>query len=176
MDGQDQQGGVQNLGKQATLDRLARAGIEHEVVEHPAVWTMEDVEALHLPHPEADAKTLFARDDKKRGYHLITVKGDKRVDLEAFRQAHGLRRLSLASSADLERILGLYPGAVTPLGLLNDIEHRVTYYLDSELLDGASGGLMGAHPNDNTASVYLRAADLLDFLRAEGVEVQVVDL
>lgn len=80
MSEQDQQG-TGNLGEEATLARLAAEGVAHELVEHPAVWTMEDVEALDPPHPGADAKNLLVRDDKKRGYHLLTVQGDKRVDL-----------------------------------------------------------------------------------------------
>ncbi|WP_211260068.1 YbaK/EbsC family protein [Actinomyces radicidentis] len=92
----------------------------------------------------------------------------------AFRKAHGLCRLSLASPADLERLLGLYPGAVTPLGLLNDAAHRVRLYLDEHLVKGPEDGLLGVHPNDNTATVYLRAADLVDLLRADGAAVEVV--
>ncbi len=173
MSEQDQQG-TGNLGEEATLARLAAEGVAHELVEHPAVWTMEDVEALDPPHPGADAKNLLVRDDKKRGYYLLTVQGDKRVDLGAFRKAHGLRRLSLASPADLERLLGLYPGAVTPLGLLNDAAHRVRLYLDEHLVKGPEDSLLGVHPNDNTATVYLRAADLVDLMRADGAAVEVV--
>ena len=46
---------------------------------------MAEVAEIHLPYPKADAKNLFIRDDKTRNYYLITVKGDKRVDLNAFR-------------------------------------------------------------------------------------------
>ena len=86
---------------------------------------MEQLAAIHLPHPEWDAKNLFVRDDKKRNYYLIAVKGDKRVDLKEFRRQHGLRGLSFASADDLLAILGLIPGAVSPLGVLNDTQRRV---------------------------------------------------
>ena len=45
---------------------------------------MEEVAKIQLPYPEADAKNLFVRDDKKRRYYMITVQGDKRVDLKQF--------------------------------------------------------------------------------------------
>ena len=48
---------------------------------------MDEVCDVVLPHPECDAKNLFVRDDKKREYFLITVKGNKRVDLKEFRKA-----------------------------------------------------------------------------------------
>ena len=71
---------------------------------------MEELNDVELPYPEFDAKNLFVRDDKKRNYYLITVKGDKRVDLKTFRKQHELRPLSFASAEDLARIMQLIPG------------------------------------------------------------------
>ena len=62
---------------------------------------------------------------RKRNYYLITVKGDKRVDLKEFRKKNNTRPLRFASENDLMDILGLIPGAVTPLGILNDEERKV---------------------------------------------------
>ena len=111
--------------KAAVYQLLTERGIWHEITEHPAVYNMEEMAAVDLPYPEADGKNLFVRDDKKRQYYLITVRGDKRVDLKAFRQANGTRPLSFASAEDLQAKLGLLPGAVTPLGALNDREGQV---------------------------------------------------
>lgn len=103
------------MNKQETYDFLDRNGIEYEITEHAAVYNMAELADVPLPYPEADAKNLFVRDDKKRNYYLITVQGDKHVDLKAFRHRHGLRNLSFASPEDLMEIMGLIPGAVTPL-------------------------------------------------------------
>ncbi|MBQ7721055.1 MAG: prolyl-tRNA synthetase associated domain-containing protein, partial [Clostridia bacterium] len=97
---------------------LDAQGIAYEVTEHQAIATWEELIRSALPHLEAEAKNLFVRDDKKRNYYVITVCGDKRVDLKEFRKAHGLRPLSFASSDDLMNLLQLTPGEVTPLGLL----------------------------------------------------------
>ena len=110
---------------------------------------------------------MFVRDDKKRNYYLITVKGDKRVDLKEFRKQHGLRALSFASAEDLFAIMRLQPGSVTPLGILNDAEHRVHFYLDSEF----AGNKIGVHPNDNTATVWMQANDLMELIQKCGNEV-----
>ena len=114
---------------------------------------------------------LFVRDDKKRNYYLITVRGDKRVDLKKFREEHGTRPLSFASENDLMNLLGLIPGAVTPLGILNDSERKVKFFLDEELVNG---GLIGVHPNDNTATVWLKTTDLIDIVTEHGNEVEAV--
>ena len=137
------------MDKRDIYDYLKERRIGFETTEHQAVYTMEELSDVVLPYPEADAKNLFVRDDKKRQYYLITVKGDKRVDLKAFRRQHATRPLSFASENELKDILGLVPGAVTPLGILNDAEHRVQLYLDEAFLN--SPGLIGIHPNDNTA-------------------------
>ena len=92
--------------KQAVYRLLDEAGLPHEKIEHPAVFNMADLNQLHLPHPEADAKNLFVRDDKKRNYYLITVHGEKRVDLKAFRQTHHTRPLSFAAPEELQEKLG----------------------------------------------------------------------
>ncbi len=156
------------MNKQETYQYLTEWGIAYEVTEHEAVYNMEELEAVALPYPEWDAKNLFVRDDKRRGYYLITVRGDKRVDLKAFRREHGLCVLSFASAEELSEMLGLTPGAVTPLGLLHDKEHRVRFYLDAAFEDNK----IGIHPNDNTATVWMQAEDLMALLRQNGVEAE----
>lgn len=153
---------------------LAENGVWHEITEHKAVFNMAELAEVEIPYPEGDAKNLFLRDDKKRGYYLLTVRGDKRVDLKQFRRAHGLRPLSFASEEELAALLGLFSGAVTPLGLLNDAQHIVKLFLDAELL--APPGLVGVHPNDNTATVWLKTEDLLRILREHGSEAEVTEI
>nr|WP_288555342.1 prolyl-tRNA synthetase associated domain-containing protein [uncultured Mediterraneibacter sp.] len=160
------------MNKTETYQYLKDKGVSYEVTEHGAVYNMEELAAVDLPYPDCDAKNLFVRDDKKRNYYLITVKGEKRVNLKEFRKAHGLRNLSFASPDDLEKIMGLIPGAVTPLGLLNDEEKKVIFYLDQEFEES----LIGVHPNDNTATVWMQSKDLLALLKEHGTEVNVVEI
>lgn len=80
------------MTKQETYDYLRARGAAFEITEHKAVYNMEECADLELPYPESDAKNLFVRDDKQRSYYLITVRGDKHVDLKAFRRAHGRAR------------------------------------------------------------------------------------
>lgn len=161
------------MNKQEVYDFLTSRGIEYEVTEHGSVFNMEEMSHVELPHPEADAKNLFVRDDKKRNYYLITVRGDKRVDLKKFREEHSTRQLSFASENDLMSLLGLIPGAVTPFGILNDSEKKVKFFLDEELVND---GLIGVHPNDNTATVWLKTTDLIDIITEHGNEVEAVTI
>ena len=160
------------MNKQETYQYLKDHNIPFEITEHRAVYNMEELESIDLPYPEGDAKNLFVRDDKKKNYYLITVKGDKRVNLKDFWKAHGLRSLSFASPEDLKKYMDLTPGAVTPLGLLNVEGAPITMYLDAEFKDS----IIGIHPNENTATVWLQGDDLVELLRENGCEVEIVEI
>ena len=161
------------MNKNETLYYLDQHGIKYEIMEHPTVYNMAEMKKIALPHPEADAKNLFVRDDKKRNYYLLTIKGDKRVNLKRFREENGTRRLSFASLQDLKQKMDLEPGSVTPLGLLNDLGHEIPFYLDSYFSDQPR---IAVHPNDNTATIWLDPQDLLKVIKGLGNPVRVVKM
>lgn len=162
------------MNKQDIYNFLKNKNIWHEITEHKAVFNMEQLNDIDLPYPEADGKNLFVRDDKKRNYYLITVKGDKRVNLKEFREKNNTRTLSFASSTDLIDIMNLTPGSVSPLGILNDKDLKVIFYLDKEFFNDK--GLIGIHPNDNTATVWLKTEDLIAIIKEHGNQVNVIEL
>lgn len=162
------------MNKQEIYTYLKDHNIWHVITEHKAVFNMEELADIEIPHPESDAKNLFVRDDKKKNYYLITVKGDKRVNLKNFHQQNGTRPLSFASEEDLMRLLHLTPGSVTPLGVLNDEEHIVQVFIDSYFLNAT--GLISVHPNENTATVLLKTKDLLQIIKEHGNAVDVVSI
>ena len=160
------------MKKQDVYAFLEEKGVWFEVTEHEAVFNMEELGKVELPYPEADAKNLFVRDDKHNQYYLITVKGEKRVNLKEFRKEQGTRPLSFASDEELKEKLDLIPGAVTPMGLLQAEAGQVAFFLDEEFLEGK--GLIGVHPNDNTATVWLKTEDLIQILKEAGRDVQLI--
>ncbi len=162
------------MTKEEVYDFIKRKNIWYEITEHKRVFTMEQLDNIVLPYPEADAKNLFIRDDKKRNYYLITVSGKKKVDLSVFREKYNTRRLSFASEKDLMKILKLTPGSVTPLGLLNDKVNLVKYYLDSYFINKCD--IIGMHPCDNSATLWLKTTDLINILKENGTIVNIVDL
>lgn len=162
------------MNKQEIYDYLRRNNIWYEVTEHKAVYNMEDLSQVDIPYPQADAKNLFVRDDKKQNYYLITVKGDKKVNLKEFRKSNNIRPLSFASENDLMDIMKLLPGGVTPLGVLNDEQIKVTVFLDSYFFENTH--IIGVHPNDNTATIWLNSNDLLKIIQEHGNVVKIVDI
>ena len=162
------------MNKQEIYDFIESKNIWHEITEHKAVFNMDELSEIEAPYPEYDAKNLFVRDDKKRNYYLITVKGNKRVDLKEFRNNNGTRPLSFASEQDLMSIMNLIAGSVTPFGLLNDKDLKVVFYLDKDFLKDKQ--IIGIHPNENTATLWLKVEDLIDIIKEHGNQVNVVEL
>ncbi len=162
------------MNKQQIYDYLKEKNIWHEVTEHKAVYNMEELSQIDVPYPEVEAKNLFIRDDKKRNYYLITVKGNKRVNLKEFKEKYNTRSLSFASENDLMSIMKLSPGSVTPLGLLNDKDLKVEFYIDKDFMNDSH--IIGVHPNDNTATVWLKVEELIEIVKEHGNQVIVVEI
>lgn len=155
------------VGREDIVALLQEKGVSFELAEHPPVYTIDEMLALSLPHPKDIAKNLFLRDDKKQNYYLIVLREDKKADLKKIRSVLSARPLRFASEEDLEAYLGVTTGAVTPFGLLNDIEHKVKACVDKDL----KRGLVGVHPNENTATVYLQAKALVELLQEQGADI-----
>ena len=109
--------------------------------------------------------TIFLKLKNGKSHLLITIKGNKKVDLKEFKNKYNTRRLSFASSDDLLNILNLTPGSVTTLGLLNDKELKVIFFIDKELINL---NMIGIHPNDNTATIWIKTKDLLNVIEEHG--------
>ena len=72
------------------------------------------------------------------------------------------------------KVLGLAAGSVTPLGVLNDEERKVTVFLDRDFFDEPE--MIGVHPNDNTATVWLKTEDLVRLIEDHGKRIHVVPI
>ena len=99
--------------RQKVYDTLEAAGIPYQVWEHPAVFTIEEMDALHLPRPEIIAKNLFLRDAKGKKFFLAVLPKDKKADLKALGGRLGVR-LSFASE---ERVVREHGGPVERIEL-----------------------------------------------------------
>ena len=165
---------MQDLGQnriEETLQALEELGISGELVRHPAVFTIEEMERLGIALRGEVVKNLFLRDDKKRNYYLVVMPEDKPANLKALRAALGARPLRFASEEDLQGILGLRGGAVSPFGVLNDTEGKVQVVLDAALRDWPA---VGVHPNDNTATLRVPLSDLLALFEDRAVPYRFV--
>lgn len=162
------------MNKEQIYEYIKTKQIWYEITEHKAVYSMSEISEVEIPYPESDAKNLFVRDDKKENYYLITVRGNKRVNLKEFRKENNTRPLSFASEKELKDIMQILPGSVSPLGILNDTENKVKVFLDKEFIEKTD--IIGIHPNDNTATIWLKTKDLINIIKEHGNEVELVEI
>ncbi|MBO8436723.1 MAG: prolyl-tRNA synthetase associated domain-containing protein [Spirochaetes bacterium] len=151
---------------------LEQKDIEYESIKHKRVFSIAEMNDVSVKNSERIAKNLFLRDDKKRNYYLVSVRNDKSVDLKALRNAISSRPLSFASEDDLNAILSLGKGEVTPFGLLDDKEHKATYIIDDFFCDG----IIGIHPDDNSETVFLHTEELLSLFRQYSITCLSIDV
>ena len=152
------------LDPQQLFARLDQLGIAHRTVEHPPVFTVEEAKALRGNLPGHHIKNLFLR-NKKEEMWLVVALEDRAIDLKRLGDVLGAGRLSFGSADRLKRTLGVEPGSVTPLSLVNDEARAVRLVVDRGVADG---GPVNAHPLVNTMTTALAPADLLRFFDAIG--------
>lgn len=162
------------MNKQQIYEFLKAKNIWYEITEHKAVYNMQELEDMELPYKDVDGKNIFVRDDKKKNYYLITIKGNKKINLKDFKEKYNTRTLTFTSENDLMSIMNLIPGSVTPLGLLNDKESKVQFFIDKEFMTDSH--IIGVHPNENTATVWLKVEDFIDIIKEHGNQVNVIEL
>lgn len=150
---------------------LEEHGIPFRCHEHPPILTIDEMLELDMDGKEDVAKNLFLRDNKKQNYYLVVVREEKRVNLNELRDLIHSRRLTFASEEELDSILHLVRGSVTPLGILNDQSHMVQVFLDSSF----EHKTIGCHPNTNTATVWLQTDDLVNLIHEYGNPVTYLD-
>jgi Ala-tRNA(Pro) deacylase len=152
---------------------LGELGIETKTVTHPPLFTVEQSQALRGQIAGAHTKNLFLR-DRKDAHFLVTVEEEAEVDLKRIHTLIGASgKVSFGKPEMLMEYLGVIPGAVTPLGLINDREGKVRFVLDQAL---ATAEIVNAHPLTNEATTSLSGADLLRFVKATGHEPLILNV
>ena len=155
-------------------DFLDGLGVSYGRIDHEPAMTMEVCAEIDRVLNATICKNLFLCNRQETAFYLLMMPGDKPFRTKDLSAQIGSARLSFASPAHMERLLGLYPGSVSVLGLLHDRDHEVQLLIDRDVL---AGEFIGCHPCVNTSSLRLRTADLTGrILPAFGVVPRVVQL
>lgn len=156
----------------AILDILDKLDLKVTLHRHEPVFTVEEARNLRGEIAGGHSKNLFLK-DRKSNIFLVSAIEDATVDLKSIHHQIGAKgRVSFGSPESLDEILGVQPGAVSPLGLVNDTERRCRVVLDKAFFDHAH---MNFHPLDNSLAVSIAPGDLLHFLKHTGHEPIILD-
>ena len=152
---------------------LEQLGLEYSVTEHPAVYTIEEMNGLGINLLGDVCKNLFLRDSSGKRHFLVTMPSDRKAPLKILQQQLGTSRLGFASEDRLARFLKLHQGEVSPFGVLNDDDCAVELVFDSAL---EGNPRLGLHPNDNTATVWISFENLCKAIAAHGNRMHILPL
>lgn len=141
------------------LKILNKLEIKYELLEHEAVFTVEEAKKIENMVEGIGCKNLFLK-DKKGNYFLLVIEENKKANLKDLALKLNVAKLSFATAEELNELLGLEPGSVTPLSIINDKENKVVIVIDEYLKDKK----ILAHPNINTMTVSLECADVIKLI------------
>ncbi|MBC8259402.1 MAG: prolyl-tRNA synthetase associated domain-containing protein [SAR324 cluster bacterium] len=141
--------------------------------DHPAVFTVEESKRLSPELEGASTKNLFLRDKKGTRHFLVTVPEDKKVDLKLLSSALDSSRLSFASPERLKTHLGIEPGSVSLLAVLNDTENNVEVFIDQDIWQDDA---ILCHPLVNTSTLVVSRDGMGNFLEKTGHGVRLIEV
>ncbi|MBE6881903.1 MAG: 4-(cytidine 5'-diphospho)-2-C-methyl-D-erythritol kinase [Ruminococcaceae bacterium] len=163
-----------SLDKSASVyNKFSELGIDYERVDHPAVYTMDEMDSLGIFNKGVVGKNLFLRDNKGHRHFLVFVYGDKHTNLAAIESELGIKHVSFGSAERLDKYLGLTKGSVSPLGVINDKNAEVEFIIDKEFADYPC---VGVHPNQNTSTVWLTFEDLIKVIKENGNKIDFINI
>ncbi|XP_065106885.1 prolyl-tRNA synthetase associated domain-containing protein 1 [Paramisgurnus dabryanus] len=145
------------------LDRL---GIETICVDHPEVFTVDEM-MPHVAHLSGMVtKNLFLKDKKKKSLWLLSARHDRELNLGdvAKRLGLGSGNLRLAEESLMLEKLKVGRGCATALSLFCDEDQSVKMVLDRDLTSGGHERVY-FHPMTNSATMGLKPDDLVRFLK-----------
>ena len=155
------------------LDFLSQNGIEYKMAEHPAVMNCEEARRLVPKLGGHQTKNLFLRDKKGVRHVLVVVDEAKNVDLAALGKLLSVDRFSFGSPERLEKHLGIKPGSVSLLALINDTSHSVELVVDKDVWEASA---VDCHPLVNTATLSIPHEGVDKFFHLTGHEPKVIEL
>ena len=169
--------------EETVLNYLREHDIPFDNYNHPEGTTLEEAQQWWRTDGSVHCKNLFFRNHKGNKHYLVCFDCNHDMNIHDLEQrlklaltSQGLPscgKLSFASPERMMKYLGLEPGSVSPFGLINDREHHVHLFLDSNL-QGAD--TLSFHPNDCRGTVVISRNDFERYLQYVGNEYEYIDL
>ena len=158
----------------AVYELLDRLSIDYTRVDHEEANTMEACHEIDKKLGVFMCKNLFLCNRQKTEFYLLLMPGDKPFKTKDLSSQIGSARLSFADASYMEEYLNILPGAVSVMGLMNDVDNKVKLLIDKPVIESE---YIGCHPCVNTSSLKIATKDIMDkFLREVHHEAMIVDL
>ncbi|MFA4819469.1 MAG: YbaK/EbsC family protein [Candidatus Aenigmatarchaeota archaeon] len=135
---------------------LDKHDIEYKVLTHERVYTSEQAARIRGVPLSSGVKAMVVKSEK--GFFLILVPGDKKIDFDRLRQKIG--KAKLASAEDVFRMTGCEVGSVHPFGNLFGLQ----VFMDRHILDNQTVNFnAGLHE----ISINMSSRDMAEIIKPE---------
>ena len=160
------------LSKTDLLELLREKRLDFQIHEHEPLFTVEDSENLRGQIEGSHTKNLFLK-NKKNNFFLFSCDENAKIDIKRFSKSIDAKNLSFANQEYLLQYLGIKPGSVSPLALLNDNDQNVAFYLDEKLFESE---LINFHPLINTSTITIKTSDFISFFLENNKKINIFSL
>jgi len=165
------------ISSDTLLETLKEWSISYNLFEHVPLRTVEDskkVEGIFISTENGGGhvKNLYLRDKKKRNI-LLVAEQDQAIDLKKLSKNLNFSNLSFGSPDRLMQNLGVRPGAVTPLSMINGVNNNVSLFMDKALRNKT---VIYIHPLVNDRTIEMTIENLEKFFLKIGVNFEWIDL
>ncbi len=148
---------------------------EHEIIyeyhAHPAVYTNEQADLYTHYLNGFSAKNLFLSNHKGNRFFLLVTKSDIKTDLKTLGEQLDEAKLRFASEEKMQKYLGITPGSVTPLAVINDVHCQVQTIFLREAWEAEK---IFCHPLVNTATLVLEHSGIEKFLNMTNHQPRII--
>lgn len=139
------------------LDKL---NIKYNIFEHKPVFTSIEAKFIKDHISGIGCKNLFLKSNTNK-YYLFILPDDLLGNIKSLEKFLNIKKLHFVSAEELKQILGLMPGGVTPLGIINDTSNLVTIIIDASLVNKT----LLMHPDTNTKTLAIKYNDLIKYIK-----------
>ena len=160
------------IDKKSLIKLLDKNNCQYKLYNHPPLVTVKDSVNMRGKINGGHTKNLFLK-NKKNNFFLITCLENTMVDLKLLQKNLNLGNLSFAGEKYLKELLNVNPGAVTPFGLLNDINHQIKFFFDINLNNFE---IFNFHPLVNTNTVSIKKEDFFNFFNIYNICIYLLNL
>ncbi|WP_170608448.1 prolyl-tRNA synthetase associated domain-containing protein [Ruegeria arenilitoris] len=160
------------LSSDSLLAQMDDWGLTYRLHTHMPLRTVEDAKSVEDQFVVSGENTLclknlYLRDRKKRNY-LVSLEQSRQIDLKQLGNQLGVGGLSFGSPERLLQHLGIRPGAVSPLAMINGVKSNVFFLMDAT---AQRADVINMHPLVNDRTVAMPRPDLMAFFDRVGCEV-----
>lgn len=153
---------------------LKKLNINYEIVTHSPAFTLEECEKISKIINGIICKNLLLKNDSGKSIYLLMMSPDKRFVTKDVSKKLGSSRLSFASGEYMEALLNTSPGSLSITSLIFNKDKTVSLAIERSILEK---DYICCHPSDNTATLKIRTADVLDiFIPSLGITPQIIDI